>query len=218
MTGLGGTVAPYSLILLPVEQVQRCAVAFTPRPTQNIAMTLADLGPRICVIGPSSSGKSTLAAAIGRTRGLPVVHLDQLYHKPETDWEPRPSADFDTLHAAAIESERWVMDGGYSRVLPLRLARATGVIRIECSTTTSLIRYLRRSWFERERHGGLSGGHDSAKWLMIRHIAVTTRINHARDAAQFERLTLPKIRLASTRDLALFYRAEGLSVAKGHPE
>jgi adenylate kinase family enzyme len=57
-------------------------------------MTLDDLGPRICIVGPSNSGKSTLATAIGRARGLPVVHLDQLYHRADTDWEAgrRPSS------------------------------------------------------------------------------------------------------------------------------
>jgi hypothetical protein len=33
-------------------------------------MTIHDPGPRICKLGPSNSGKSTLAAAIGRDRGL----------------------------------------------------------------------------------------------------------------------------------------------------
>lgn len=53
-------------------------------------MTLDDLGPRICIIGPSNSGKSTLATAIARARGLNAIHLDQLYHRPDTDWEPPP--------------------------------------------------------------------------------------------------------------------------------
>lgn len=53
-------------------------------------MRLEDLGQRICILGPSNSGKSTLASAIGRKCGLTVIHLDQLYHRPGTDWEPRP--------------------------------------------------------------------------------------------------------------------------------
>lgn len=42
--------------------------------------SLAELGERIVIIGPSNSGKSTLAAAIGRQHALPVVYLDRLYH------------------------------------------------------------------------------------------------------------------------------------------
>ncbi len=172
-------------------------------------MTLDDLGPRLCIIGPSNSGKSTLAVAIARGRGLPAVHLDQLHHQPNTDWVPRPDAEFFALHDDAIRSPRWVMDGNYSRCLPQRLARATGVIRLETPTTTSLLRYLRRSWIGRARHGALDGGSDSVTWAMIRHIAVTTPANHRRYATVFDQIMLPKLTL-STRELAHFYRAEGL--------
>jgi adenylate kinase family enzyme len=121
-------------------------------------MTLNQLGTRICIMGPSNSGKSTLAEAIAKARGLQVVHLDQLHHLPHTDWVPRPPAEFAALHDAAIAGDRWVMDGNYSRLLPQRLQRATGVILLDVPTTTSLYRYVRRCWFERDRRGGLEGG------------------------------------------------------------
>ncbi|WP_206244371.1 P-loop NTPase family protein [Novosphingobium terrae] len=174
-------------------------------------MALDDLGPRICIMGPSNSGKSTLAGAISRTRGMPVIHLDQLYHQPQTDWQPRPEAEFIALHDAALAGEHWVMEGNYSRCLPQRLARATGFILLDISTSLSLARYLRRSWFERDRVGALDGGRDSVKWVMIRHIAVTTRVNRKRYQALFDKVELPKITLASPRALAHFYRANGLS-------
>ena len=138
-------------------------------------MPLAALGPRICIMGPSNSGKSTLAQAIGTAYGLPVVHLDRLHHRPHTDWQPRPEAEFLALHDAAIEAERWVMDGNYTRCLPQRLARATGVILLDVPTLTSLGRYLARCWSAGARIGGLEGGRDSVKWAMLYHIAVTTR-------------------------------------------
>lgn len=102
------------------------------------------------------------------------------------------------------------MDGNYSRLLPQRLMRATGVIQLDVTTTTSLFRYLRRSWFERERIGALEGGQDSVKWDMIRHITVTTRKNRKRNRATFDAIDLPKIKLGSPEDLARFYRAEAL--------
>lgn len=176
----------------------------------GLVVTLDDLGPRICIMGPSNSGKSSLTAAIARARGLVPVHLDQLRHLPQTDWQERSDEEFKVLHDAAILQERWVMDGNYSRLLPQRLARATGVIQLDASTLTSLFRYLRRSWFERERVGALEGSQDSVKWEMIRHIAVTTRKNRQRNRATFDAIDLPKIRLASPEGLAHFYRTEGL--------
>ena len=53
-------------------------------------MNLDTLGPRICILGPSNSGKSTLADAIAAKQGLEPIHLDRLYHLPHTDWQPRP--------------------------------------------------------------------------------------------------------------------------------
>ena len=173
-------------------------------------MTLDDLGPRLCILGPSNGGKSTLAAAIPRGRGLPAIHLDQLHHRPNTDWQPRPDDEFLALHNLAIAGSRWVMDGNYSRCLSQRLGRATGVILLEAPTMTSLLRYLRRSWFDRTRHGALDGGSDRVTWAMIRHIAVTTPANRRRYAALFDQIVLPKLMLSTTRDLEQFYRAEGL--------
>lgn len=173
-------------------------------------MTLDDLGPRLCIMGPSNSGKSTLAVAIARSRGLPAIHLDQLHHQPHTDWKPRPDDEFFALHDDAILKSRWVMDGNYSRCLPQRLTRATGVILLEASTVTSVLRYFRRSWLERVRHGALDGASDSVRWAMIRHIVVTTPCNRRRYATLFEEIGLPRLRLLTRQDLAHFYRTEGL--------
>lgn len=172
--------------------------------------TLDELGPRICILGPSNSGKSTLAEAIAAKRDLPAIHLDQLFHTPHTDWIPRPAQEFVHLHDAAIAQEQWVMDGNYSRTLPQRLARATGLILLDTPTTTSLWRYLRRTWFEQDRPGALAGGRDTVKWKMLHHIAVVTPPNRRRLLALYERTDLPKRCLLTTSALHHFYRAERL--------
>lgn len=173
-------------------------------------MMLDGLGPRLIVMGPSNSGKSILAQAIGRARAWPVVHLDQLHHQPGSDWVPRPAEEFAALHDAAILADRWVMDGNYTRLLPQRLARATGLILLDVPTATSLWRYLRRSWFETARAGALKGGRDSVKWDMLHHIAVATRANRRRYAAMAATLPVPVLRLTGAAALARFYRDEGL--------
>ncbi|KAA0594458.1 hypothetical protein J2848_004902 [Azospirillum lipoferum] len=173
-------------------------------------MQIEELGQRICILGPSNSGKSTLASAVGRKHDLKVVHLDQLYHRPGTDWVPRPADEFVRLHDTAITGDRWVMDGNYSICMPQRFARATGLILLDISMLVSLLRYFRRTWFERERLGGLEGGRDSIKWGMIHHIAVVTPRNRSRNAARFDQADLPKIRLSSVRAIKDCYRQWGL--------
>src|ERR1700712_1486879 len=168
------------------------------------APDLNGLGTHICIMGPSNSGKSTLASAIGRARVLPVVHLDQLYHEPNSNWRPRAAEEFIALHDQAVRSSAWVMEGNYSRCLPQRLEHETGFILLDVPTMTSLYRYLRRSWFQRTRLGALEGGKDSVKWNMIRHIAVTTRHNRRRYGETFEQITLPKSRLSTTGEIVSF--------------
>jgi adenylate kinase family enzyme len=172
--------------------------------------TLDELGTRICIMGPSNSGKSTLAEAIGRAKVLQVVHLDQLHHLPHTEWVPRSPDEFADLHDAAITGDRWVVEGNYFRLLPQRLERATGFILLDVPITTSLYRYLGRCWFERNRRGGLEGARDSVKWDMIRYIVVGTRANRSRYRSMIDGISLPKLPITSTKALEAFYHSNGL--------
>lgn len=156
-------------------------------------ISLEDLGPRICIMGPSNSGKSTLAAALSRKTALPAVHLDQLYHLPDTDWQPRDQAEFLQLHHQAIHQDRWVMDGNYTKCLSERLARATGYILLDVSTPASLLRYLRRCYASHTRPGALEGGADNVNWAMIKHIAFVTPGNRWRyKQTLYPHIDLPK--------------------------
>jgi adenylate kinase family enzyme len=180
----------------------------------NPLPSLAELGPRICVLGPSNSGKSTLADAIGRQQGLPVVHLDQLYHVPHTAWQARPRDEFHALHEAAIEGERWVIEGNYSSCVARRFARATGVILLDVSTLVSLRRYVRRTLFERQRVGSLEGARERVNMAMLMHIVVATPPNRRRYASLVAKLPLPKVRLASPGAINAAYAAWQLALPR----
>jgi adenylate kinase family enzyme len=173
-------------------------------------LELSELGDRICIMGPSNSGKSTLADAIGRKKGMQTIHLDVLHHLPETDWVPRVFADFQRLHDSAITADRWVVDGNYSQLLPQRLARATGFILLDISTPLSLFRYIRRSLVRRGRIGGLEGGKDSVKWDVLKHIAIATPKNRKRYAKLQHTIELPKVCLTSAAQIDACYSAWGL--------
>lgn len=174
-------------------------------------MQLSELGERICILGRSNSGKSTLAVAIAQERSLEAIHLDQLYHRPHTDWEPRPRDEFVALHDTVITRDRWVMEGNYSLCLPQRLARATGVIVLDVSTVTSIFRYFRRTLVRRPRFGALEGSRDSLKWEMIHYILVTAPRRRQPMAAMYAQIMVPKIRLGSVREIRECCDAWGLS-------
>lgn len=170
---------------------------------------LADLGRRIMILGPSSSGKSTLADALSRKLAIPAVHLDQLRHLPQTDWQQRPDAEFHTLHDAAILQPEWVMDGSYSVLMPQRLPRTTGMIVLDDHYLKRLIRYFWRSTVQTRRAGGLEGNRDSIKWAMI-HWIWKTRQHGAKARQRAVDSGLPHVFCHSMSELKALYSAWGL--------
>jgi adenylate kinase family enzyme len=172
-------------------------------------LPLADLGRRIMVLGPTNSGKSTLAEAIGAKTGIRAVHLDRLRHLPNTNWEVRPDDEFKALHDAAVVTDDWIMDGSYSKLMPLRLARVTGMIVLDDSLAVRLRRYLWRSMFQKQRAGGLDGGQDSVRWEMLTWLWKTRNKSESlRDLAR--RSGVPYVFCANARELDALYAAWGL--------
>ena len=166
---------------------------------------LESLGTRICVFGPSNSGKSTLAEALSNKLGIPAIYLDQLHHLPNTDWERRPTEEFLALQRQAIASENWVMDGNYSDLLPERLGRATGAIVLDDNHWLRLGRYFRRTLFQRERAGTLEGNKDSVKWEMIHWVAVASRHNGQRYRQRIDETGLPHVFCYALADVKRLY-------------
>lgn len=174
-------------------------------------MDLDDLGQRICILGPSNSGKSTLAAAIGRVRSLPVVHLDQYRHLPGTQWVERPDTDFERMHNEAMNTEQWVIEGNYSRWLPGRLRRATGLVLLDASTAASIGRYFRRSLFEPDRAGSLDGTRDRIRFEMVRFLLGPARKSRVRYRRAFDEFDRPKVLLPDRAALEEYYRRNDLA-------
>ncbi|WP_240629168.1 AAA family ATPase [Pantoea rodasii] len=179
-------------------------------------MALSDFGPRICILGPSNSGKSTLAQAIASQTARPLIHLDQLYHLPDTHWQARAEADFRQLHQDAIAGESWIMDGNYVRTLPDRLTRASGIILLDIHPLQSYFRYLRRTLFDKQRVGGVVSAHqrEHLTWEMTRYLLITSRDHRDRNRRMFEAWTLPKLLLSSPHEVNQLCREWGLLTVK----
>ncbi|WP_419808439.1 topology modulation protein [Sphingomonas sp.] len=102
---------------------------------------------RIAVIGSPGGGKSTLATALARAAGVPLIHLDRIYWAP--GWEAPDDAAWRASNATIVAGEEWVIDGNYSSTLGDRLARATLVIWLDLPTVACLAGVLRRSFHYR---------------------------------------------------------------------
>ena len=173
-------------------------------------LPLETLGSRIMICGPSNAGKSTLAAAIADKIGVPVVHIDLFRHLPDTDWVQRSDAEFRALHDEAIEGDGWVMDGNYSSLFPQRIERATGIILVGDGRLPNLMRYLRRTLFQRDRIGTLEGNKDSLKWEMITWVLMNSPRNLQRLRATLPHAGRPYVEARSMREVDALYAAWGL--------
>jgi len=60
-----------------------------------------------------------------------VTHLDQLWWTGQ--WENVSREEFDARLEAALEAEKWIIDGNYSRTMPIRLRYCDAIIYLDYS-------------------------------------------------------------------------------------
>jgi len=110
---------------------------------------------RIAIVGTTSSGKSTLAEQLANKFDYGFIELDALYWEP--NWIGTPDDVFQNRVKKAIQSEKWVVAGNYSRVRPLIWARAEAIIWLDYSLWRIFWQLTRRTftrWWTREHLWG----------------------------------------------------------------
>lgn len=137
-------------------------------------MNLPPHSKNIAIIGPSSSGKSTLANTLGRALGLPTLHLDQIAHVPATNWQRRPDDAFIAEHNSFIDKNpHWIIDGNYSVCMPRRLAKADTIIWCDPPLPGCIGRYIKRSVIaDKERPGCLHNAGHEFNLALIRYTLI----------------------------------------------
>ena len=91
---------------------------------------------RICIIGGSGTGKTTLADNLAEQLNLPVYHIDGIHHLQ--NWEVRDKDERDKIILEKIEEDRWIVDGTYSTTLKQRLDKSDYVIYLDYPTITQV--------------------------------------------------------------------------------
>lgn len=103
---------------------------------------------RVMVIGCPGAGKTTFARRLRDVSGLPLYHLDRLWHRPDRTTVPR--AEFDARLREIVRQERWIIDGDYQRTLELRLAACGTVFLMDLPAGECLAGAAARIGRERE--------------------------------------------------------------------
>ena len=97
---------------------------------------------RICIIGGSGTGKTTLSNNLGKELNLPVYHIDGIHHLK--DWEIRDKNERDQIILEKVSQSKWIIDGTYRSTLQQRLEKADCVIYLDYSTFAQVIGILKR--------------------------------------------------------------------------
>ncbi len=100
---------------------------------------------RVIVIGPGASGKTTLAACLGKITGLPVIELDKIFWQPGLAATPRE--EWAAIQRKLAAQESWIMDGdlGPYDVTDVRLQAADTIVFLDFSRYRCAWRAIRRS-------------------------------------------------------------------------
>lgn len=170
--------------------------------------SLSTLGSRICIIGASAAGKSTLAKHLAHRLNLAICHLDQIAHIPNTNWQPREKELMRIDHQFFLDQHNnWIIEGNYSFLMPERFQQATAVIWLDFPRWGSVYRYIKRCLVDQpDRAGNLEGATHQFNWKMIKHILVTVPKNKVKYQKLIEASGILCIRIHTFKQLLTYYK------------
>ena len=162
---------------------------------------------RVVVAGVSGTGKTTLAAQIGRVVDAPHIEIDALFHGP--GWVPREEFLDDVR--AFVATERWTTEWQYTTARPILAERADLLVWLDLPfATVTLPRVVRRTVRRRARRELLWHGNVEPPLRTIftdrEHIvrwAILTRNKYRAQVPELERMrpALPIVRLRTQREV-----------------
>ena len=101
------------------------------------------MSARINVIGTSGSGKSTFARKLSEGLGYPYIEMDQVFWGPNWHWPP-DEVFFENLRQA-LGGNQWVLDGNYTRTIPIKWERVEMVVWLDYSFPLTLFQAVKRA-------------------------------------------------------------------------
>ena len=102
---------------------------------------------KIIVIGCPGAGKTTFAKRLCEVLGIPLFHLDAIWHRADRTHITRD--EFDTRLGEILELDSWIIDGNYSRTVERRIIACDTVFLFDIPPNVCLEGALERVGKER---------------------------------------------------------------------
>lgn len=120
---------------------------------------------RINVMGTSGSGKTSVARRIAKKLNIPYVELDELFWKP--NWTESTDEEFFPKLEEALSVDGWVLDGNYTRTIPIKWKRCQMAVYLDLPFHIVLYRIIKRSLIRGFKNEELWAGN---KETVLKHL------------------------------------------------
>lgn len=98
---------------------------------------------RINVVGTSGSGKSTFSQKLAQALNIPYLEMDKIFWEP--NWQQPSNEKFFKNLETALSPDKWVLDGNYTRIIPIKWKNIQTVIWLDYSFTTTVLQAIKRA-------------------------------------------------------------------------
>ncbi|MGB3639176.1 MAG: adenylate kinase [Rivularia sp. (in: cyanobacteria)] len=100
---------------------------------------------RICIIGTSGAGKTTLSRKVAQKLNIPHLELDSLFWQP--NWEILPADIFcHRVEKSLMGNNSWIVDGNYTKVRDIVWGNADTLVWLDYSFPLVMSRIIWRSF------------------------------------------------------------------------
>lgn len=100
---------------------------------------------KVAVIGCPGSGKTYFSRELSKITGLPLIHLDRLYHDKELPEDPVEKRPLWLKQVQKIsDNKQWIMDGNYKSSFDIRLSAADTIIVLDYPKYLVIYRLFKR--------------------------------------------------------------------------
>src|SRR5258708_5612338 len=98
---------------------------------------------RISIVGPTGSGKTTLARQVSQKLGIAHIEFDALHW--ESNWTEASTETFRARLEIALQQDEWITDGNYGIARDITWSRANLIVWLDYPYVLAFSRLFRRT-------------------------------------------------------------------------